>query len=277
MNEITGTFDGIGGCKLFYKGWMPEGTAKAVMAIVHGAGEHIERYHNLVNILVAAGFALVGYDQRGHGRSEGQRGHIDSWDQYRGDLGIFLKLAVSLVPETPLFLYGHSMGSLVVLDYIMRTPEGLRGAIISGIALDPKDAAPPLLVLIAKGLSGILPKFSMKTPLPGSALSRDPEVAKAYDEDPLVFRERTPRWATENLKTIAWIKDHPEKITLPVFFVHGELDPLLSAEGAQQFYERISYPDKAIKIYPDGLHEPHNDLDHDQVAADLEKWLSEHI
>jgi alpha-beta hydrolase superfamily lysophospholipase len=277
MNEISGTFDGIGGCKLLYKGWVPEGTTKAVMAIVHGVGEHIERYHNLVNTLVPAGYALVGYDQRGHGRSEGQRGHIDSWEQYRGDLGIFLKLAASLVPDLPLFLYGHSMGSLVVMDYIMRTPEGLRGAIISGTALDPKDAAPPLLVLVAKILSGIYPTFSMKTPLPGSALSRDSEVAKAYDDDPLVFRDRTPRWATENLKTIAWIKDHPEKVKLPILFVHGELDPLVSAEGAQQFYDRIGYPDKTIHIYPGGLHEPQNDINYPEVTADLEKWMSEHF
>lgn len=277
MKEINGTFEGIGGCSLFYKGWIPEETPKAVMTITHGVGEHIDRYQNLVNILVPSGYALVGYDQRGHGRSEGLRGHIDSWEQYRGDLGNFLKLAASLVPNLPMFLYGHSMGSLIVLDYIMRTPERLHGAIISGTALDPKDAAPPSLVLVAKVLSGILPKFKMKTPLPGSNLSRDPQVAEAYDNDPMVFWERTPRWATESLKTITWIKERPDRINIPVLFLHGEMDPLLSAEGAQQFFDRIAYPDKTIHIYPGGLHEPQNDINFPEVAADMDRWLSEHI
>ena len=277
MKEQTGHFEGVNRFQLFYKAWLPDDPPKAVLAIVHGAGEHIDRYKNLVDALVPAGFMLTGYDQRGHGRSEGQRGHINSWNEYREDLRIFLALAGKLAPGLPLFLYGHSHGSLEVLDYILHYPEGLAGAIISGTALDPKEAAPPHLVLLAKALSGIVPSFSLKVKLEGSSVSRNPQVAKDYMEDSLVHWYRSVRWGTESLKVIEWIKSRAGEINLPVLFLHGECDALVTAAGAQRFFGQIQNPDKAIHIYPGGLHEPHNDLDYKQVISDIESWMDSHI
>jgi len=283
MNQISGetrdlsTFEGVKGCRLYYKAWMPEVKPKAVMAIVHGVGEHIERYKNFVDALPASGYSVIGYDQRGHGNSGGQRGHIHSWEEYRGDLRIFLGVVKNLAPGLPVFLYGHSMGSLVVLDYLLRSPEGLSGAILSGTALLPTQAAPPFLVLVAKTLSGVYPAFSMKVTLEGKSLSRDPEVAKAYMEDPLVHWQRSARWGTESLDVIEWINSHPTQVNLPILFVHGECDPLVSAEGARRFFEQVSYPDKTLRIYPECLHEPHNDLDYKQVISDIIGWMDAHI
>ena len=102
MREQTDSFLGVNNFQLYKKSWLPDGAPKAIMAIVHGAGEHIHRYQNLADTLVPAGFILTGYDQRGHGRSDGQRGHINSWDEYREDLGRFLVLARELAPGLPL-------------------------------------------------------------------------------------------------------------------------------------------------------------------------------
>ncbi len=277
MDEKTGRFEGLDGCRLYYKAWLPDGPPKAVLAIVHGVGEHIERYRNVVDCLVPGGYVLMGYDQRGHGRSEGQRGHINSWDEYRQDIRIFLDLARKIVPGIPLFLYGHSQGSLEVLDYILRYPAGLAGAIISGTALEPKDAAPPLLVILAKIMSGIFPRFTLRVKLEGDSLSRDPLVARAYMEDPLVHWERSARWGTESLKTIQWIKSHASEIRLPVLFLHGGADSLVSVTGAEEIYEKIQYPDKTLRVYPQDLHEPHHDLDCLQVISDLGSWMEAHI
>ena len=145
MKQNTEKFNGVDGCQLYYKSWEPEETLKAKLIIVHGAGEHIDRYENLVNALPESGYVVVGYDQRGHGRSEGQRGHINSWDEYRGDLEVFIDEVNQMYPEIPVFVLGHSLGSLIVLDYIIHQTEGIKGAIISGTALAPKDAAPPFL------------------------------------------------------------------------------------------------------------------------------------
>ena len=277
MKEETGHFIGANGLQLFYKAWLPDAPPRAILAIVHGAGEHIDRYHNLVDALVPAGFVLTGYDQRGHGRSAGQRGHIHSWDEYREDMRMFLALATRLAPGLPLFLYGHSVGSLEVLDYILHYPEGLAGAILSGTALEPKEAAPPHLVLLAKALSGLVPGFSLKMTLKGSSLSRNPQVARAYMEDPLVHWRRSARWGTESLKVIAWIKSRAGEINLPVLFLHGESDLLVTVAGAQRFFQQIQYSDKTMHIYPGGLHEPHNDLEYRQAVSDIESRMNRHI
>lgn len=269
-------FKGVGGLKLFYKIWQPQKKPRGVLVLVHGVGEHINRYGNFVEALVPAGYALAGYDQRGHGQSEGNRGHIRSWADYRGDLDIFLDLVAGLFPAQKVSIYGHSMGSLVVLNYLQHHTRELSSAIISGIATMPADAAPPLQVLMAKALSGLAPKLSINMKLEGAALSRIPEVARAYMEDPLVHWKRSVRWGAEALKTVEQVKSGAGKISLPVMFVHGELDPLCNVEGARLYHDAILSTDKALHIYPDGMHEPHNDLDHQQVAADIRAWLDKH-
>jgi alpha-beta hydrolase superfamily lysophospholipase len=276
-NNLAGYFEGVSDCKLYYKTWGHETSPKAVVAVVHGVGEHIDRYPHVVKALTESGYVMAGFDLRGHGRSDGQRGHILAWEDYRGDVGRFLNLVSSLKPNKPLFIYGHSLGSLIVLDYILHEAEGLRGAIISGTSLMPKDAAPPYQVLVARLLSGIRPKFSLRMALPGSSLARDPQVAKAYDEDPMVFWERSVRWGTESLQVVDWIKKHPHQVRIPVLFIHGEADPLVSVEGARRFYEQVTFPDKTLKVYAGSLHEPHNDLDHAQVTGDMINWLDAHL
>lgn len=277
MREQTGQILGSNDLKLHSKTWFPEGPPKAVLAVVHGAGEHVDRYPHFVEALVPDGFILAGYDQCGHGKSEGQRGHINSWSEYREDCHCFLGQIRDSFPELPFFLYGHSMGSLIVLDYILHYPEGLQGAILSGTALDPMDAAPPFLVQVAKIMSRIIPSFSLKVKLEGSALSRVPETAAAYMNDPLVHWTRSVRWGTESLAIIEEIKARMAEINLPTLILHGEMDPLVAAAGAQELYDQIQHPDKTLKIYAEGLHEPHNDVNYPQTVADIRDWMNEHL
>lgn len=277
MEPTNETFTGVAGCQLSSMTWKPAGEPKAVLAIVHGAGEHMGRYHNLAAALIPKGYALSGYDQRGHGRSEGRRGHIDSWGDYRGDLEIFLARVGDMFPRVPFFLLGHSMGTLVVLDYLQGYSPALKGAILSGTALDPADAAPPVQVFLAKALSRIYPTFSMQVPIPGDSLSKDPQVVHAFHQDPLVHFTRSARWGTESLGVIERIKANPEKIQTPLLFLHGEKDRLVTAGGARRFFESLPLADKAIHIYPEGFHEPLNDLNSSQVIADLESWMAAHI
>lgn len=277
MEQTSGTFEGINDCKMYYKTWAPDKSPRAVLIIVHGVGEHIDRYQNLVSGLVNSGHALAGYDLRGHGRSEGQRGYINSWGEYRGDLREFIKKARLMFPNKPVFVLGHSLGSLIVLDYLIQGGDKLSGAILSGTALDPVEAAPPVQKFLAQLLSGVYPTFSLKVKQPGKSLSRDAQVAKAYDQDPMVFWVRTARWGAESLKAIERIEANADKISMPVLFIHGENDPVASAEGAQRYFDRVEYPDKTIRIYTANMHEPHNDLDHPEVVADIEAWVSKHL
>jgi alpha-beta hydrolase superfamily lysophospholipase len=275
MKHETGSFRSTDGLELYSQRWLPDAGPLAVVGIVHGVGEHSGRYMNVVTPLAAHGCAVFGYDHRGHGRSPGQRIHINHWRGYREDLHAFLGVVSEQQPGIPVFLYGHSMGALVALDYLLHYPQGLKGAIVSGAPIDPAGVAKPCLVALARTLSGVWPRFSLNMGMDITVLSRDPDVVKAYQADPLVTGRATVRWCTENLNTVAWVKAHAKEISIPILFIHGEADRLNLAHGTRFLFEAMTDTDKTLRIYPGRYHEPHNDIGHEQVVADIMQWLEE--
>jgi len=277
----TSTFAGADGVSLFAKCWRPRhgaaNTPRAVVALVHGISEHSGRYSSVVDHLTAFGFAVCAFDLRGHGQSEGRRGHIDSWSQYRSDLRAFLEKVKHTFPGVPVFLYGHSLGALIVAEFVSSHPEGLTGMILSGIPIRPSGVAKPPLVLLAKGLSRIWPTFSVSLGVDGARLSRDPEMVRAYNEDPMVHHTGTARWGTETLAAIDRVKSRMREIWLPLLILHGEADKVNSVEGSRELFETVSSADKEIHIYPGGRHEPHNDVIRGEVVKDVERWLTRQL
>ncbi len=276
MEHREGKFQGAGGLELYYQCWRPEEEPRAVLAIVHGFGEHSGRYMNVVNRLVPKGFAVWGFDHRGHGRSPGQRGYINEWAEFREDVHAFLQMVAGQEPGRPLFLMGHSMGGLIVLDYALHHPEGLNGVIASGPALGQVGIAPILLTL-SRLLSRIWPRLSLDTGLDATAISRDPEVVKAYQEDPLVHSKGTPRLGTEMEKTMEWVQAHAADLRVPLLILQGEADRLVPPEASRAFFEKVTSPDKEWHGYEGGYHEPHNDVTREQALSDLEQWLERHL
>lgn len=277
MDHEEGTFRGTGDLELFYQRWRPDDEPRGVLAIVHGLAEHSGRYGTVVDRLVPSGFAVYGFDLRGFGRSPGQRGHVDSWSDYRGDVEAFLAMIRGEEPGRPLFLMGHSMGGLIALDFLLRRPDGLAGAVVSGPGLEPVGVAKWYLVMVAKLLSLVWPRFSLDVGLNVKAVSRDPEVVEAFLNDPLRHSLGTVRWGTESLKVIEWIKARPGDLHLPLLMVHGGADRLVSSEGTRRFFEKAGSADKELHVYEGGFHEPHNDVNREQVLADLESWLERHL
>jgi alpha-beta hydrolase superfamily lysophospholipase len=273
MKHHESFFKGTGNLELYSQQWQPDEKPRAVLVIVHGVGDHSGRYMNLIHPLTTHGYAVYGYDMRGHGRSQGQRVHINRWSEYREDLDTFLSLIRGQEAGIPIFLYGHSMGALVVLDDLLHQPKGLQGAIVSGAPIEPAGVAKPYLVAIARLLSGILPRFTLNLGLDSTALSRDPGVVKAFDTDPLVSRVASVRWGTESLATIAWVKAHVSETTLPILLVHGEADRLNLASGTRYLFNTMTHADKTMLLYPGAYHDPHNDLDHEKVVHDIMDWL----
>ncbi len=277
MKHRDGIFRGAGGLELNYQVWRPDREIRAVLAIVHGHGEHGGRYENVVSALVPLGYVVYGFDHRGHGRSRGQRGHINSWEEYREDVGHFLQLIGDDEPDRAIFLMGHSMGALVVLDYLMHYSDGMRGAIISGAPIEPVGVAKPYLVYISRALSMLFPRFPFRLSLDISALSRDTTVVKAYAADPLVHGRFTARWGTESLAAVKRVKAGAAALNIPILMIHGRADRLNAPEGIEPFFEKIPIADKSLRIYPDMYHELHNDIGHERVTADLAEWLASHI
>lgn len=282
LSHLDGTFEGAHDLALYYQAWYPSGSVrhppKAVVALVHGLGEHCDRYEDVALALPKAGYALFGFDNQGHGRSAGQRGHIDCWQDYRDNVQAFLKKIRTHEPDTPLFILGHSLGGLIVLDYVLKHPEDLQGVIVSGPPIVPVGVSRPYLVAFARMFSNLLPRLSLKIGGLGSeALSRDPQAIAKAKADPMMHSLATLRWGTETLDAISTVRKHISHLKLPILLIHGDADRVNAVDGSQELYQNITYADKTLKIYPGGYHELHNDLDRDQVLQDLIVWLDDHV
>lgn len=280
MSAITnqeGQFAAYGGLELYYQSWIShEAPTRGAVLIVHGVGEHSSAYRNVVERLAPAGFALHGFDLRGHGRSPGQRAFINSWDDYRQDLRAFVRFVQSQQPAQPLFLLGHSMGGITVLDYALRYPGGLSGLVAIAPAIGQIGISPTLMA-IARLVSRVRPTFSMKSGLDATAISRDPQVVAAYKADPLVHDVGTARLAAEAERTVAWLQAHAADLRVPLLIQHGQADRIAQPDGSRRFIANMTEPDKELHEYPDAFHQVHNDLGHDAATADLLAWLERHL
>ncbi|RLA16997.1 MAG: alpha/beta hydrolase [Gammaproteobacteria bacterium] len=275
MNKSDGNFSCLShdGLALHGRFWKAIGEAKLKLVIVHGIGEHSGRYSDLVSYLNRHNIEVLTFDNRGHGQSEGQRGHINSWADYRQDLKKMIELFAEERPDLPLFILGHSFGSLIVLDYILRYPEGFSGAIISASALQPVNVASELQKVAARFLSKLFPRFGLRLNIDPDLLSRIEGVCEDYRNDPLVHNCVTARWGMETLETMNWIKGHTSEMAIPSLFIHGDADGLNAEKGTVEFFNKIRHRDKKLIIYPGRAHEPHQDLGQEEVMKDMVEWL----
>jgi len=277
VQHRQGKFEGCRGTRLFWQSWVTGDSPIGVLCLVHGLGEHSGRYRYFVERLCAAGIAVFAFDLRGHGESEGRRGHVVSMADFRGDLSAFLALVKAQHPGIPMFVFGHSLGSLVVLDYVLRNPHGLAGTIISGAGMEPAGVATPAVVFLARVLAAVWPVFPLRLPVDVAALSRDRSETEAYENDPLIHNTSTARMAREILDTIEWIKTHPGDLETPLLMLHGEADRINLPSGSRDFISKVTVPDKQLILYPGGYHELHNDLDKDKELTDLTRWLHQYL
>ncbi len=281
MQHEEGTFQGAGGVEQYYQVWRPEGTPRATLVIVHGLGEHSGRYQNVVNHFVPKGYVIYALDHVGHGRSPGQRGHINRWDEFRDGLRAFVLMVQAKEAGRPFFLFGHSMGGCMTLDYVLRYPEGrypegLTAVVASAPAVG-KLNVPPVMVSVSKVLAKIKPDLSVSTGLDSKAISRDTAVVQAYQNDPLNHGKGTPGWLMAFMDTAAWAMAHAAEFQPPLLLIHGDADRLVNVEESKKFFAQVKQPDKKLIIYPGGYHESHNDLHKEQMLADVENWLETHI
>ena len=276
MPHQEGRFSGAGSQGLHYQCWEPDARPRAIVAVVHGFGEHGGRYGNVVRHLVPRGYAVYAFDHRGHGRSPGQRGHINAWSEFRGDVREFLNLIRREQSQRPTFLLGHSLGGLIAIEYVLREAPELSGLIVSNPLL-----APARLSLVVRAAAAVLahlaPSVAVKTGLDAAAISRDPAVVQQYRDDALVHSTGTPRLNTEVDAARKWTGEHAADLQVPFMMILGGADRLVPPAGGRRFFERVAGADKELKEYPGAYHEPHNDIIAEQVMTDLTRWLEAHL
>jgi alpha-beta hydrolase superfamily lysophospholipase len=277
MKYTEGKFKSVREANIYYKGWLPDGEVKAGLFLVHGLGEHCCRYDNHVNYFVPKGYAIYGLDHLGHGKSDGQQEVIERFSDYTDTLTIYYKMVKGWQAGKPIFIMGHSMGGLIASYYLLDHQADFNGAILSAPAIKVSDNISTTTITMGKMLSVIAPKAGVLA-LDPTGISRDPEVVKAYVEDPLVFHGKTPaRLAAEMLKAMQRVTAEVEKITLPIIVVQGSEDRLIDPEGAQMLYDKAGSKDKTLKIYQGAYHEVHNEPEREIMFKDVETWLASRL
>ncbi|HET9143927.1 lysophospholipase [Actinophytocola sp.] len=275
IEHVEGTFAGAGGGQIYWQGWVPD-AATGVVVIVHGLAEHGGRYAHVGQRLAADGYAVYTADHRGHGKSDGVRGNINRMSEVVVDLETMIRSAAQRHPDRPVFLYGHSMGGLVALVYVTTgRPAELHGLILTSSAVDIA-VGPKVARLAGRGLSAVAPNLGTIR-LDSSTVSRDPEVVRAYDADPLNYRGKIrARTGAEMLAAAEAVKSKLATVTMPLLLLHGSADRLTAPSGTRLVAERAGSTDVTLKLYDGWYHELHNEPDKDSVFDEIVVWLKEH-
>jgi acylglycerol lipase len=276
MKTREQTFAAIDGLQLFYREWLPDAEARAVVAVIHGYGDHSGRYGDLAAHLTGGGYAVCAYDLRGHGRSHGPRGYVAHFSDYVEDTRTFLDLVHERLPRKRVILFGHSLGGLVALNYAEENPGEVPALVLSSPFLKMRLKIPGWRMRFVRVAAAVTPSSPIANPLSGEMLSRDPEQAAAYDADPLVHHVATAGWAGEVLQAQARAQQCAQAVSCPLLVIYSADDPIADPAATDQFGVAATIQDKTVLRYEGYRHETFNDLGKEVVLGELDAWLRTH-
>lgn len=254
----------------------PSPTPKARVVLVHGYAEHVGRYPHVIEALNGAGFDCHALDLRGHGQSEGVRGHVLRFQDYLDDLDLFVaELPRDPLPrQLPRILVGHSLGGLLSLRYVLQRPDAFAALAVSSPYLHLATDVHFLKEAMATAASRLAPTLLTKSPIEARALSHDPAVVEAYIADPLVFKTFNAHWFFQVREAQEEVLKRAGEIRLPVLMLIGSADPIAQPKRGRQVFERLGSPDKTLKVYDGFFHEVLNEVGKERVIQDLVEWLN---
>ena len=278
MIQSEHTFQNKDQTTLFYHEWLPDDeNIRAVIFIVHGIGEHSGRYIHVAESFTQAGFACYGIDHRGHGKSGGTKVYFTDLGDVVDDLRQLFERVRQQYPDKPILIFGHSMGTLVSLEFTLRYQQDVKALALTGTAITGEEAQPKWLLALARQAAKIIPKARLSPPESPTILTTDPEQVRRFIADPLVdkglWRIGT---SVAMLKAGRAIRDHANQLTLPILACHGGDDKLTPKSGAIYLKEHVKSEDITIKIYPGLRHELVNEIGRVEIIQEITDWLVAH-
>lgn len=261
------------GLDIFAQAWEPDIVQpKAVVCHVHGLGEHSARYAHVAEAFSKEGFVLFTSDLRGHGRSAGPRGHVSAIEDFMQDIDVLFEQARSRYPGLPFFLYGHSLGGILVLHYGLSRKPDVKGVIATSSGLRTALEKQPLKVFLAKVLGSLIPGTAIASGLDANGISHDKNVVKVYQEDPLVHDKASLGFGKVMLGVTKWTLEHAGEFSRPLLLLHGKADPIAFPSGSIEFAAPLKEKCTLV-LWEDGYHELHNEPNKAEVLKTMTLWM----
>lgn len=279
MKTFESKFEGQDGLAFYVQGWEPDVQPKAVVALVHGLGEHIGRYVHVSKALTDAGYVLVGFDLRGHGKTVSARGHFPSLNVVMQDIRQFFQFVSQRYPSLPQFLYGHSLGGLLSLTYAVQNKAALKGVMVTGAALRSALQEQKAKIAMAKVLGTLAPAATIPSGLDATTISRDKTVVDKYVNDPLVHDKTSLGLGKSALAAIDVCFTGAKEFAYPLLIMHGKDDKLTYPSGSVDFAKLAGEKNKdvTLKLWDGLYHEIHNEPEQEDVFKVMIEWLDKHV
>ncbi|MBN1108994.1 MAG: lysophospholipase [Bacteroidales bacterium] len=253
----------------------PPDEPEALIIFVHGLGEHIRRYESWSSMFRSEGIVFAGVDLPGHGLSDGARGNIRNFDQTAAMIGILYENISKTFPGKPVFLYGHSLGGGIVLDYLIRRKHGFRAAIVTApwlrLAFEPSR----FKLALASFMKHVLPGLVQPSGLVVEHLSHDSGIVEKYKSDPLVHDKISVSLFNSAMTAASSSLSRAGEINIPLLLMHGSGDMICSPEGSRLFSSGAKTAE--LKIWDGGYHELHNEPFREEVFTYILSWMKKVI
>ena len=255
-----------------YGYWSVPGKPKGTVLLVHGFGEHSGRYREeVVPYLSEQGLAVFAFDLVGHGKSDGKRGHCQGYGQLMDLLSDAVAETQNRFPGLPLFLYGHSMGGNLVLNFTLRSGGPQKGIIASSPYLKLAFKPPSWKLFFGRMLQKIAPAVTIPSGLDPAGISRDAKEVQRYQSDPLVHDRVSPAYSFPVIEAGEVILEKAGEIGIPVLVLHGDADPIIDVEGSIAFAKKA--PNSQLVLFPGAFHELHHEREREAFFREIGKWL----
>lgn len=259
------------GLNLVARNWAIE-KPKAVVAIVHGLGEHCGRYEHWAGYFNQAGYACMAFDLRGHGKSEGNRGYTPSFATLWDDVDYFLAEVQTNYPALPVVLYGHSLGGCICLSYLIERKPRLAAVVATSPVIQLAVKPSPVLMFLGRLTNKIYPAFTQDSQLNTKHISRDPKEVAAYENDPLVHSKLSSALGIGMLEQAAQLAQYQGHINIPLLLTHGTADQITSSEGTKTFYQNTT-GNRTLKLWEGLFHETQNEIEKKEVFDYTLAWI----
>lgn len=272
-----GYLEGVGRLRLHYRAW-EVADPRAAILVVHGLFEHSRRYQELGEVMAVADFSTYAIDLRGHGGSEGRRGHVRSFEILLQDVDRFRREVEGFLPAgLPVFMIGHSLGGLIAVRYLEEYETTLSGAVITAPWLGTAVAVPRWQVLMANVLDRILPAFPFPFHLDAATLSHDRERVDDYSGDAEIHNTITPRMFTEISTAIHMALQRGDRIDIPVHFILAGDDQIVDTSRSLAFVRSLPAPSITVEVLDGLYHEVLQEVDRRRIMATIRSWIEDRL